>query len=133
MPIYFLLRHLKILVEQIKPFDITLMTNDTYLDFSHLLVALRNVASKNLFLWNKDNAIYQGITQASPRIKTSCIDYKQEMEALLRTTSQQFIKDVENTLLKDISCFLSLVVQFQSAQRGLESSLQKKKSKTKLP
>jgi len=110
----FLIQHLLILQEEIAPFDINFTIQETVLDFSYIWSAIRALFSgqKPFFALSKDNAIWSVIAEAKPRVKNSEIDYKKDMENLLKQTKNAFITDVSNAVLKDIHSFLSFASAF---------------------
>uniref|UniRef100_A0A6B2KYD7 Conserved oligomeric Golgi complex subunit 3 n=1 Tax=Arcella intermedia TaxID=1963864 RepID=A0A6B2KYD7_9EUKA len=116
----FMISHLQTLQEEIAPFDINFTIKETVLDFSAVWTALKVLLSgqKPLFKLSRDNAIWSLITEVKPRIKNTEIDYKKDMEMLLKQTKSAFINDISNMLLKEISGLLTQISAFSSTNKS---------------
>eukprot|EP01126_Amoeba_proteus_P056818 TRINITY_DN7195_c0_g1_i1.p1 TRINITY_DN7195_c0_g1~~TRINITY_DN7195_c0_g1_i1.p1 ORF type:complete len:220 (-),score=44.93 TRINITY_DN7195_c0_g1_i1:451-1110(-) len=120
----FLIQHLLILQQQIKSFDVNLIASETTLDFSNLLFALRLVVSRKIFSLSLDNPILQVVAQATPRIKTSQIDYKKDMEALLNTTVASFVSLSISLALETLLGWLAQATKYLThSMQVMEGSL----------
>eukprot|EP01127_Copromyxa_protea_P014291 TRINITY_DN3957_c0_g2_i1.p1 TRINITY_DN3957_c0_g2~~TRINITY_DN3957_c0_g2_i1.p1 ORF type:complete len:895 (+),score=176.94 TRINITY_DN3957_c0_g2_i1:131-2686(+) len=131
----FLIQNLQILQQQIKSFDVSLMAHETSLDFSHLLIALRHVVSRQIFSLSRNNPIFQVVAQATPRIKTSEIDYKKDMETLLQTTTSDFYTSVHEKALLEMNTWLATASKFMSDKKrhAVEGQSQERKEFRELP
>eukprot|EP01130_Rhizamoeba_saxonica_P003626 TRINITY_DN1512_c0_g1_i2.p1 TRINITY_DN1512_c0_g1~~TRINITY_DN1512_c0_g1_i2.p1 ORF type:complete len:594 (-),score=114.04 TRINITY_DN1512_c0_g1_i2:6-1787(-) len=104
----FLIMHLSILQQFIIPFDVSFSFEQTSIDMSHVLDAIKNMfnGQKSLFAFSKDNALYSLLMSATPRIKKSEINYKENINTRLEQAKQEYTDIVASSLCQPLSDFL---------------------------
>jgi len=115
----FLINHLDILNEQIVIFEVNFSSIETSLDFSNIRKAFRNIFSGNnrWFSLSRENAFYVFISEASPRIISSEVNYKKDMEKLLDITIYDFANDVTRNITSDITTFVTQCNAYNSISK----------------
>lgn len=104
----FEIKHLLILREQIAPFRVDFQVKQTSLDFSKVKTAAYELLQKRkqLFALGTNNALLEFLLEGTPQIKEHLLDSRKDVDRQLKTSCEQFIKDVTKQLVGPIINFI---------------------------
>jgi hypothetical protein len=100
----FEIKHLLILREQIAPFRVDFQVKQTSLDFSKVKTAAYELLQKRkqLFALGSNNALLEFLLEGTPQVKEQMLDSRKEVDRQLKSSCEQFIKDVTKQLVGPI-------------------------------
>lgn len=142
----FLIRHLLILREQLAPFNVDLKSNSRSIDFSNTVGALSNLLSSLVsllsrsFIRNRDSSdegnsslqshISNGeqgnnrswidyiVGQGLPSVTVELVDSRRDLELVLKSSCDRFIRRASREILGDLMSFIS---EDESSENGTNS------------
>lgn len=104
----FEIKHLLILREQIAPFRVDFQVRQTSLDFSKVKTAAYELLQKRkqLFSLGTNNALLEFLLEGTPQVKEHLIDSRKDVDRQLKTSCEQFIRDVTTQLVGPLIEFI---------------------------